>query len=193
MAAEYGFQYEFVTYKFPPWLRAQTEKQRIIWAYKILFLDVLFPLDLDKIIFVDADQIVRVDMKELVDVDLHGRVYGMAPMGDSREEMEGFRFWKQGYWRDALRGRPYHIRQAALHWRDILADPAQRSLRGRPEAFPATCHRRMCFDSIYMSTLTATGPSARTIPCPVSRPELAGEPGPRPAQLDAGHYTDLDP
>jgi hypothetical protein len=54
MAAEYGFEYELVTYKWPHWLRAQTEKQRIIWAYKILFLDVLFPMDLDKVIFVDA-------------------------------------------------------------------------------------------------------------------------------------------
>ena len=67
-------------------------------------------MDLDKVIFVDADQIVRTDMKELVDVDLHGRVYGYAPMGDDREEMEGFRFWKTGYWKEALRGRPYHIR-----------------------------------------------------------------------------------
>jgi UDP-glucose:glycoprotein glucosyltransferase len=46
-----------VTYKWPAWLRAQTEKQRTIWGYKILFLDVLFPLSLDKVIFVDADQV----------------------------------------------------------------------------------------------------------------------------------------
>ena len=60
------------------------------------------------------DQIVRVDMKELVDVDLHGHVYGYPPMGNSREEMEGFRFWKTGYWKDALRGRPYHIRRVPI-------------------------------------------------------------------------------
>ncbi|WVR05054.1 hypothetical protein IAU60_002066 [Kwoniella sp. DSM 27419] len=117
LAEEYGFQYEFVTYKWPHWLRAQTEKQRIIWAYKILFLDVLFPMDLDKVIFVDADQIVRTDMKELVETDLHGRVYGYPPMGDSRREMEGFRFWKSGYWEQALRGRPYHI--SALYVVDL--------------------------------------------------------------------------
>jgi UDP-glucose:glycoprotein glucosyltransferase len=76
LAATYGFQYEFVTYKWPGWLRSQTEKQRTIWGYKILFLDVLFPLSLDKVIFVDADQIVRTDMKELVDIDLNGCVYG---------------------------------------------------------------------------------------------------------------------
>jgi len=57
MAEKYDFDYELVTYSWPHWLRAQTEKQRIIWAYKILFLDVLFPLDLDKVIFVDADQV----------------------------------------------------------------------------------------------------------------------------------------
>lgn len=74
-------------------------------------------MDLDKVVFVDADQIVRTDMKELIDVDLHGHVYGMAPMGNSREEMEGFRFWKTGYWKEALRGRPYHI--SALYVVDL--------------------------------------------------------------------------
>ena len=62
MAESYGFQYELVQYKWPRWLHQQTEKQRIIWGYKILFLDVLFPLAVDKIIFVDADQ-VRIKLK----------------------------------------------------------------------------------------------------------------------------------
>lgn len=51
------FRVEFVTYKWPEWLRRQSEKQRIIWGYKILFLDVLFPLNVDKVIYVDADQV----------------------------------------------------------------------------------------------------------------------------------------
>ncbi|CDO68442.1 Glycosyltransferase Family 24 protein [Trametes cinnabarina] len=117
-AAEYGFQYELVTYKWPSWLRAQTEKQRIIWAYKILFLDVLFPMDLKKVIFVDADQIVRADLKELVDLDLHGAPYGYVPMGDDNPDTEGFRFWKTGYWKDFLRGMPYHI--SALYVVDLV-------------------------------------------------------------------------
>jgi UDP-glucose:glycoprotein glucosyltransferase len=117
MAAEYGFDYELITYKWPHWLRGQTEKQREIWGYKILFLDVLFPLDLDKVIFVDADQIVRTDMYELVQHDLQGAPYGFTPMCDSRTEMEGFRFWKQGYWASFLRGLPYHI--SALYVVDL--------------------------------------------------------------------------
>ena len=39
MAEQYGFEYELITYKWPSWVLRQTEKQRIIWAYKILFLD----------------------------------------------------------------------------------------------------------------------------------------------------------
>ncbi|CAD6502940.1 BgTH12-02614 [Blumeria graminis f. sp. triticale] len=117
LANQYEFQYEMVTYKWPHWLRAQTEKQREIWGYKILFLDVLFPLSLDKVIFVDADQIVRTDMIELVQHDLNGAPYGFTPMCDSRTEMEGFRFWKKGYWEKFLRGLPYHI--SALYVVDL--------------------------------------------------------------------------
>ncbi|KAJ1028757.1 hypothetical protein NDA16_001922 [Ustilago loliicola] len=117
LAKEYGFEYELVTYAWPHWLRAQREKQRTIWGYKILFLDTLFPLDLSKVIFVDADQVVRTDLKELVDLDLQGKVYGYPPMGDDSEDMDGFRFWKQGYWKDYLRGQPYHI--SALYVVDL--------------------------------------------------------------------------
>ncbi|PWN22586.1 hypothetical protein BCV69DRAFT_311378 [Microstroma glucosiphilum] len=117
LAKEYGFQYEMVTYAWPHWLRAQREKQRTIWGYKILFLDVLFPLDLDKVIFVDSDQVVRTDLKELTEIDLQGSPYGFPPMGDDSDDMEGYRFWKTGYWKDFLRGRPYHI--SALYVVDL--------------------------------------------------------------------------
>ncbi|XP_059198602.1 UDP-glucose:glycoprotein glucosyltransferase 2 isoform X2 [Centropristis striata] len=117
MAESYGFQYELVQYKWPRWLHQQTEKQRIIWGYKILFLDVLFPLAVDKIIFVDADQIVRADLKELRDFDLEGAPYGYTPFCDSRREMEGYRFWKTGYWASHLGHRKYHI--SALYVVDL--------------------------------------------------------------------------
>lgn len=117
LAEKFGFEYELVTYKWPRWLNGQKEKQREIWGYKILFLDVLFPLSLDKVIFVDADQIVRTDLKDLVDEDLQGAPYGYTPMCDSREEMEGFRFWKQGFWEKHLKGLPYHI--SALYVVDL--------------------------------------------------------------------------
>jgi UDP-glucose:glycoprotein glucosyltransferase len=123
LAEHLGFEYELITFTWPHWLRKQTEKQRIIWGYKILFLDVMFPLDLEKVIFVDADQIVRTDMIELINEDLHGKVWGYTPMCDSRKEIEGFRFWKQGYWKNFLNGKPYHI--SALYVIDLVAFRAQ--------------------------------------------------------------------
>ncbi|XP_061600047.1 UDP-glucose:glycoprotein glucosyltransferase 1 isoform X2 [Cololabis saira] len=117
MAKQYGFQYELVQYNWPRWLHQQTEKQRIIWGYKILFLDVLFPLAVDKILFVDADQIVRTDLKELRDFDLEGAPYGYTPFCESRREMDGYRFWKSGYWASHLAGRKYHI--SALYVVDL--------------------------------------------------------------------------
>jgi UDP-glucose:glycoprotein glucosyltransferase len=117
MAKEYGFDYELITYKWPTWLHKQKEKQRIIWAYKILFLDVIFPISLEKVIFVDADQIVRADMGELYDMDIKGRPLAYTPFCDNNKDMDGYRFWRQGFWKDHLRGRPYHI--SALYVVDL--------------------------------------------------------------------------
>lgn len=97
MAKRIGCDVEFVTYKWPEWLRGQSEKQRIIWGYKILFLDVLFPLNVKKIIYVDADQVVRGDLKELWNMDLQGAPYGYTPFCTSNEATLGFQFWRQGF------------------------------------------------------------------------------------------------
>jgi UDP-glucose:glycoprotein glucosyltransferase len=116
-AARHGFEVEMVTYRWPSWLREQTEKQRIIWAYKILFLDVLFPLSLRRVVFVDSDQVVRGDLAELMRMDLGGAPYGYTPFCDSRKEVEGFRFWKTGFWKDTLKGAKYRI--SALYVVDL--------------------------------------------------------------------------
>lgn len=110
LAKELDFQYELVSYKWPIWLRKQTLRQRTIWGYKILFLDALFPKELDEIIFVDADQINRSDMKELVDLDMEDAPYGFVPMCESRDDMKGYMFWKEGYWKSTLQDvYKYHI------------------------------------------------------------------------------------
>ena len=125
MAAHYGFSAEFVTYKWPVWLRRQSEKQRVIWGYKILFLDVLWPLRIPRVIYIDADQVVRGDVRELWTLDLKGAPYAYVPFCDSNEETKGFRFWDSGYWKDHLRGKPYHI--SALYVVDLQAFRALRA------------------------------------------------------------------
>ena len=178
LAETYEFEYEMVTYAWPRWLRAQTEKQRMIWAYKILFLDVLFPLDLDRVIFVDADQIVRHDLYDLIKMDLGDAPYGYPPMGDDSEDMEGFRFWKKGYWAKFLRGRTYHISALYVvdlqtfremgagdilrkHYQQLSADP--NSLANLDQDLPN--HREFmltpCNTSCLSSLLTRHGSGAR--------------------------------
>ena len=56
-------------------------------------------------------------MKELYDMDLGNAPYAYTPFCDSRKEMDGFRFWNSGYWRNHLQGRKYHI--SALYVVDL--------------------------------------------------------------------------
>ncbi|GMH62627.1 hypothetical protein TL16_g03518 [Triparma laevis f. inornata] len=95
----------------------QSTIQRKIWGYKILFLDVLFPQGLDRIIFVDADQVFREDIRELWDLNLEEHVYGYVPFCDSNKDTLGFQFWREGYWKDLLGDKPYHI--SALYLVDL--------------------------------------------------------------------------
>ena len=117
-AKKYKFEYGLITYKWPIWLQHQTEKQRKIWAYKILFLDVLFPSNVRKVLFLDSDQIIRTDIRLLYDMDIQGAPLAYTPFCDNNKEMDGFRFWKQGFWESHLQGRPYHI--SALYVVDLV-------------------------------------------------------------------------
>ena len=142
MAAHYNFSVEFVTYKWPLWLRRQTEKQRVIWGYKILFLDVLWPLRIPRVIYIDADQVVRGDVRELWDMDLQQHPYAYVPFCDSNDDTKGFRFWDSGYWKDHLRGKPYHISAlyvVDLHvFRALRAGDNLRSIYDNLSADPAS-------------------------------------------------------
>lgn len=131
LAKQVGFSVSRVTYKWPTWLREQTQKQRVIWAYKILFLDVLFPAPVKRILFIDADQIVRANVEELWRTNLKGHVYGFVPFcgagppesissslwssltGGNQDEIrnpetQGFRFWEQGFWKNHLGSSTYY-------------------------------------------------------------------------------------
>lgn len=82
----------------------------------------------------DADQVVRADIAELWHMNLQGHAYAYTPFCTSREETLGFQFWQQGYWKDHLRGRPYHI--SALYVVDLQ--------RFRQVFVVVFCVRRFC-------------------------------------------------
>jgi len=127
LVAQHGggnMTFDLVSFKWPSWLNPQTEKQRLIWAYKILFLDVLFPMDVPRVLFIDADQVVRADVLELWNMDLQSNVYGFTPFcsgvascgpmgfGTCKREntaTRGYRFWESGFWKSHLGNHVYHI------------------------------------------------------------------------------------
>jgi UDP-glucose:glycoprotein glucosyltransferase len=57
-------------------------------------------------------------MGELYDMDIRGRPLAYTPFCDNNREMDGYRFWNQGFWRDHLQGKPYHI--SALYVVDLV-------------------------------------------------------------------------
>ena len=109
LANRYGFEYTFVSYQWPRWLPIETAPNRLIWGYKILFLDVMFPSSLRRVIYIDSDDVVRGDLAELMRLDLSGAPYAFTPFCEDRPEMEEYRFWNDGYWRNLLNGLSYHI------------------------------------------------------------------------------------
>ena len=48
---------------------------------------------------------------------MQGAPLAYTPFCDNNKDMDGFRFWKQGFWKEHLRGRPYHI--SALYVVDL--------------------------------------------------------------------------
>ena len=105
------FEYEFISYRWPEWLVRQM-KINEVKAYKILFLDVIFPANVRRVVFVDSDQVARVDLTELAKIDLEGHVYGFVPFCGDKAEMAEYRFWERpgSYWHKRLKGNPYFIR-----------------------------------------------------------------------------------
>jgi hypothetical protein len=153
MSSALNFTYEFVNYQWPSqrtFLPRPAEKQRVLWAYKILFTDVLIPplssssfashgnteTDiLDRVLVLDNDQVARADLAELYYMPLpEGHPYAYTPFCDSRTDQEGYRFWKHdgGYWKGHLRGKPYHISALSLVdltvFRDMRAGDTLRSI-----------------------------------------------------------------
>ena len=54
---------------------------------------------------------------ELFHMDLEGKPVAYTPFCDNNKDMDGYRFWKGGFWEKHLAGKPYHI--SALYLVDI--------------------------------------------------------------------------
>jgi UDP-glucose:glycoprotein glucosyltransferase len=92
-----------VSYKWPWWLQPQYEK------LTILFLDLLFPLEPERVVCIDSDQIVRTELIELMLMDFNAAAYAFTSLCESRKATDPFRFWKHGFWKRPLGDKLCHI------------------------------------------------------------------------------------
>ena len=110
LETEYNVTIEFVTYKWPNFVRRQLLKQKICQGYKVLFLDVLFPQELENVVYMSPNLICRADLSTLVNLELYNAPYAFPSMCEDKENGDVDMFWKHGYWHEILgkNGLNYH-------------------------------------------------------------------------------------
>jgi len=109
MALKFGFEYHLLSYSWPGWIRGQGDKWKAASLMKLVFLDVLLPLNLERIIFIEPGFIIRTDLKELINLNLDNFPYAFVELCNSKPEMSSFQPSKANFWKDFLKNRTYHI------------------------------------------------------------------------------------
>ncbi|CDW78121.1 udp-glucose:glycoprotein glucosyltransferase [Stylonychia lemnae] len=109
LSEKLSFDYELLNYQWPEViLQRDFQPGRNFIFYRVLFLDQLFPQDVDRVIFMDADQAIKdfTNIKELFEVDLMDKPYGFV----SHCRLLQTYFISQ-YWKQLLqeRGLDYHF------------------------------------------------------------------------------------
>lgn len=126
---------EFLKYSWPLWLRPQTFNSRKLDSMKLMFLDVLFPLNVSKLLYVDPTS-TPIDLIELSKIQNFDTPLAMF-------KATGSGYWNEGYWANMLSKNKlkfYSIKPAAvinlekfrhrnygdklrLHYQRLTADP----------------------------------------------------------------------
>lgn len=84
-AKDNGFEYEYISFMWPDFVKMPRETSSIISAKKILFLDQMFPSSVKNVVFVDVDQIVTGDLAELVNVELKNTSFALPSFATINE------------------------------------------------------------------------------------------------------------
>lgn len=95
LSTKYNSEYEFIGYKWPEWLHPETSLLNKKMGYKILFLDVLFPIKVSRIIYIDSKSVIRGDVSELNKLDIGEHPYAFPTIGMEapREDTKSNRYW----------------------------------------------------------------------------------------------------
>ncbi len=112
MATATGWDYELVHYHWPADLSLKRDRRWQVAGAKVLALDLLLPMSVDRVIVLDSDQVTNTDLSELFDMTMGGNAIAMPRMCPKPGA-----FWTSGVYRQRLRGKPFH--SAALMVLDL--------------------------------------------------------------------------
>lgn len=82
---------KFLKYEWPTWLRPQRFLSRKMDIFKLLFIDVMMPMDVGKVLYMDASRIEFNPFKVIEGLESVDMPFIMLPMG-------GDGYWNEGYW-----------------------------------------------------------------------------------------------
>ncbi|CAL9736993.1 killer toxin-resistance protein 5 [Monosporozyma servazzii] len=89
---------KFIRYDWPRWLRPQRYYFRKMDISRILYLDVLFPMNINKLVYMNLGTDKLLDPKEILQSEVKLACFSMF-------RMEGEGYWKHGYWEKRLKNQ----------------------------------------------------------------------------------------
>jgi UDP-glucose:glycoprotein glucosyltransferase len=110
-AARFNFTCELVSYPWPPWIPSPRDHNQLVGLMRFLFLDVMFPPDLDRVIYIDPTQIVRTDLIDLARMHINDWPFALPPMCESNAP--------PGEWPNVLKNKTYKYHNSEFFLVDL--------------------------------------------------------------------------
>jgi UDP-glucose:glycoprotein glucosyltransferase len=97
-----------VRYEWPHWVESLPERARATSLSRLLFLDLMLPLDVERVISFEPGMVLRGDVAELLRLDMGGAPCAFVPFPRAEtKEMNSTVFWGRGFWRNLNLSRHY--------------------------------------------------------------------------------------
>jgi UDP-glucose:glycoprotein glucosyltransferase len=104
---KYKFEWKLTDYEWPTWLIEPPNNKEVLALTRLMFIDAMVPFGVQKLILLEPGHLVRSDLAELLDLDLGESMYGFIPLSEINQALSEHFFWKKGFWKDILKGKPY--------------------------------------------------------------------------------------
>jgi UDP-glucose:glycoprotein glucosyltransferase len=107
-ALKFAFEYEFVSYKWPQWLRTEKDQAVAATLARLLFADLFLPEAVRRVIASEPGYIVRGDLAELADIEMRSDIRcGFIPYCNGVGSIAEHHPANQPLWQKTLKGKRF--------------------------------------------------------------------------------------